>query len=575
MSGISGDGAMTDLAQYFAQALQHYRQGRRGEAESLCRRILAASPDQPQALHLLGAIAVDAGRPADALSALSRAAAAPSRDPAPLQLLATAYLQLGRYAEALAAAEAAIARKPDFAEAYFMLAMALTGAGRRDAAITAFETALRLKPSLRPARHNLAGLLALQDRVPEAAAQYQAALRQDPSDVIAHHELSLLLLRQRRAAEALPHLETAVRLQPDLLRARHNLGSALCAAGRWQDAVDHSAETVRRAPQDAEGHHNLAVLLLLLGRLEEGWPHFEARWELDAVRPFRRPFRQPSWRGQDLSGRTLLVHDEQGFGDTLQLCRYLKLIAPHCRRLIFETRPELLTVMRNSFPLDGLEIRGRTAAYPGVADLPDSDFHAPLMSLPGILGTRLDTIPAAIPYLRATPAKIDAWAARLSGLARPLVGLVWAGQPVNVKDRERSIALARLAPLAQIAGVSFLSLQTGAAAEQAAAPPPGMTLYTVGGELHEFDDTAAVLHAVDLVITVDTATAHLAGAIGKPVWLLNRYISDWRWLLARDDSPWYPTMRIFRQPSWGDWDNVLVQVAEALAAYVATRARNA
>jgi tetratricopeptide (TPR) repeat protein len=527
--------AQERLAKFFADAVGCFRQGRRAEAESLCRRVLALAPDHAQALVLLGRLALDAGRPDDALAPLSRAAALLPGNAVPLQLLGAAYLALRRDREAQGCLERAVALDPSLVQAHVGLAGLFSSQGRMDAAIEAYRTALRL----------------------------------NPDDVFVEHELGVILARLQRAEEAIPHFRACLQRRPDLLRARHNLGSALSAAGRWDEALAEIADTARRAPGDGEARHNLAVTLLRLGRLAEGWPHFEARWQLNAVRPFQRPFAQPQWRGEELSGRILLLHEEQGFGDTLQFCRYIPLLRQGGATLLVEARRELASLLGASFAAEGVTILPRAPDYPGSAGLPVTDYHLPVMSLPGIFGTRLETIPADIPYLRASPAKTDAWAHRLAALPRPRIGLVWAGNKAHSKDSERSIALALLEPLGRIPGAIFLSLQQGDAAAE--IPPPGLVLHEKIGALGDFDETAAVLGAVDLVITVDTAMAHLAGGLGKNIWLLDRHLPDWRWLLDRTDSPWYPTMRIFRQARPGDWGSVVAPVAAALDAYCAGR----
>jgi tetratricopeptide (TPR) repeat protein len=556
------------IARIFADAVQQYRGGRIPEAETRCRDVLALTPDHAGALHLLGMLALMTGRPAEAITPLARAASLRPDQPVLHNLLGAAYLQLNRHAEAIPCLEAALRLKPDFAEAQCALGVALGAQGRRDAAVAAFQAALRLDPSLGQAHFNLAGLFAAHGLPAPAVTHYRAALRLAPDDVVAHNELGILLSRQGEIDASLHHLRTALRLKPGLVKIRHNIGGVLSDSGRWAEALAAYEDAVRAVPDSAEAEHNLAVALLLQGRMTEGWAAFESRWRLDTVARYQRPFPQPPWAGEDLAGRTLLVHEEQGFGDTLQFCRYVPALAERCDRLVFEIRPELVPLLRRSLGSAQLDILPRSARFPGVDGLPATDFHCPLLSVPRILGTIVETIPATVPYLHADPAAVSDWAARLAALPRPRIALVWAGQPALTFDAERSIALAELAPLARVSGVSFVSLQKGPGAAQAAAPPPGLALHDFTSELKDFADSAALLGAIDLVITVDTAAAHLAGGLGKTVWLLNRHWSDWRWLLTRDDSPWYPTLRQFRQPRRDDWTSVVAQVAEALQGYV-------
>jgi Flp pilus assembly protein TadD len=555
------------IALLYAEAVQHYRAGRRAVAETRCGEALKLAPDHVSALHLLGSVMAETGRMNEAIAPLSRAAALRPDHPVLHNLLGTAYLQLGRHAEAIPRLETAIRLKPDFAQAHCSLGVALGARGQRDAAVAAFEAALRFDPGLAQAHFNLAGLYAAYGVPARAIEHYRAALSLGPDDVVAHHELGILLSREQRFDEALHHLRAALNLQPGMAKIRHNIGGVLSAAGRWQEALASYEETARLVPGSAEAEHNLAVALLLNGRLPEGWRAYESRWRLDAVRPYQRPFPQPAWAGEDLTGRSLLVHDEQGFGDTLQFCRFVPALAASATRLVFEVRPELVTLLRQSLPPDRLEILPRDPKFPGVDGLPATDFHIPLLSVPRVLGTRVETIPAGEPYLKADAAASAAWAVRLAALPRPRVALVWAGQKALAFNAERSIALAQLAPLGRISGVTFLSLQMGAESAQAADPPPGLVLHDFTAALNDFADSAAFLSAIDLVITVDTSAAHLAGGLGKPVWLLNRYWSDWRWLLDREDSPWYPTLRQFRQPRRNDWASVVTRVAAALEHY--------
>jgi hypothetical protein len=333
----------------------------------------------------------------------------------------------------------------------------------------------------------------------------------------------------------------------------HRKGRPDLAAAAYRDAI-------RLDPETSEAPNNLAMALLLQGDYAEGWRAHEKRWLSRPLRLGVRPFTQPLWNGE-LGPKRLLIHAEQGLGDTLQFCRYLPLIDPS-HKIVFEVQPPLVQLMRQ---LPGVE-----AVVTRDGPLPDFDAHCPIMSLPFVFKTTLDNIPNQTPYLRADPAKVSGWATRMAPAKGLRVGLVWAGgarpnqpdlEPVN---RRRSMALATFAPLAQTHGVSFVSLQKGPPAAEAHTPPPGMALFDFTDDLHDFTDTAALVETLDLVISVDTAVAHLAAAMGKPVWLLNRHDTCWRWLLNRDDSPWYPTLRLFRQPAPGDWDAVVMDIALAL-----------
>ncbi|HEX3989780.1 MAG TPA: O-linked N-acetylglucosamine transferase, partial [Acetobacteraceae bacterium] len=307
---------------------------------------------------------------------------------------------------------------------------------------------------------------------------------------------------------------------------------------------------------------------ILLGNLPAGLQLHERRWEL-LKGEFQPKSTQPVWLGETcIAGKVLYLHREQGLGDTLQFCRYATMAARAGAQVILEVESTLVR------PISSLQ--GVTRVIAEDDPVPDHDLRCPIMSLPLAFGTTIETIPAEIPYLHADPADAEMWRDRLRGIEGKKVGLVWAGASrtglgagVVAADRRRSIALARLAPVTSVSGCTFFSLQLGAAAEQTKQAPAGMALRDHTGELSDFADTAALVDNLDLVISVDTSTAHLAGAMGKPVWLLNRFDTCWRWFLEREDSPWYPTMRIFRQPYPGDWDHVIRSVASALREFVA------
>jgi hypothetical protein len=316
---------------------------------------------------------------------------------------------------------------------------------------------------------------------------------------------------------------------------------------------------MRLQPEDPGLRVGLGLALLMAGQLEEGWKEFEWRWQTEFLIRRGPHFSVPSWNGEAIGDRAILLFADQGLGDALQFCRYVPQIAACAGRTILAVQPALMRLL---------------SRLPGVSEVidqggrPSVDLWCALMSLPYAVGATLETIPATTPYLTADPADVAHWRARLAGLAGLRVGLCWAGGQFNLgqiqRDRRRSMTLDRLAPLAEISGVQFISLQKGSPAAEAARPPQGMKLHDFTEDLHDFTDTAALIDSLDLVISVDTAVAHLAGALGKPVWLLNRFDTDWRWLQNRDDSPWYPTLRQFRQPTPGDWPSVIGRAQDAL-----------
>jgi tetratricopeptide (TPR) repeat protein len=560
--------AREDVAKLFAEAVRLYRARRLADAEVLCRQVIGLAPDLAVVLHLAGRIALERERPQEAVATLTRAATLQPDDPVLLLLLGTALLQLNRVEDALARFEAVLKLDPNIAEAHCARGVALAQLDRQAPAIAAFSSSLELNPDLPEPHFRLANLYAARRDTTVAISHYRAALRLDPDNAFCHHRLGIALAAAGDKAAALGHFRQAVRLKPNFLEAQYALEGALAVAGRWTETVEGFELWARAEPTSAEAHFHLGVTLLRLGQFEAGWRHFDWHWRRASKAPQLRPFLQPLWRGEDLADRTLLIHDEEGFGDALQFCRYLPLVARRCERIVFEARPELLRLMRRSFESERVAVIPRRG-FPGVDGLPATDYQAPLLSLPGLVGTRLETIPADMPYLRPDPDDVAAWADRLAGLKRPLVALVWAGQKQYLGDAHRSMTLAQLAPLGQIPGPTFLSLQVGPAAAEAADPPPGLVIHDFTREIRDFADSAALLAEIDLLITVDTAAAHLAGALGTKVWLLNRLMSSWRWLLQREDSPWYPSLRQFRQNETGEWDSVIPRVADALAAYAA------
>jgi tetratricopeptide (TPR) repeat protein len=557
------------IDQALAKAVERYENGRLGEAVGICQKLLLISPTHTPSLRLLGTMALQTGHYGDAVDYIGRAAAGHPENADLCHLLSIAQLRLGHLPEATANARRALALGKDRnpAEMHCTLGVALAASGKRDDAAQQFAEALRHEPDRVDAHLNFAAILAERGQWPDAIAHYRAALLHDPGNTVARVDLACALAESGEPDMAAEEEREVQRLAAADPTARQGIGLALITAGRAAEAIAQFRGAVAAEPQSAHAHYGLALALLLLGNLKEGWREYEWRWELAVQKLYARPFRQPQWRGEDLTGRLVVLHAEQGLGDSIHFCRYVPLVAERSAGVCLEAPFELVRLLQLSFAGQKISVRPRMASFPGVGDLPAADFHCPLLSLPDVFGTSLETIPATIPYLRPDPAQAAAWARRFAGLPHPRVGLIWGGRPNNAHDRLRSIALARLAPLAAVAGVSFVSLQKGEAAAQAAAPPPGMALHDVAGDLQDFADTAAAISALDLVITVDTAVAHLAGAMGQRVWVMNRRYTDWRWLLEREDSPWYPSLRLFRQPHHGDWDTVIARVATALQAF--------
>lgn len=466
----------------------------------------------------------------------------------------------GRFPQAEAAYREAVRLDPGYAEAWSNLGLVLQAQRRLADAESCQQQALRLAPDYPEAHNNLGLAQYEQGRVAEAENSFRGALRLRPGYANAMTNLGTALQSLNRLDEAEACYRQALTLGARPAQVLNNLGLLLQERGRPEEAEAACRQSLAHAPGGADARTNLALILLLRGDYEEGWREYEARWEVGSMAA--RGFAQPRWSGdQPLQGKTILLHAEQGFGDTLQFCRYAPLVAQAGGRVVLEVQPALCRLLAS--------LPGVAAIIPAGEALPAFDLHCPLMSLPLAFGTTLHTVPADVPYLRADPSGVAAWRERLAGVPGRRIGLVWGGssrldQPhAAAIDRRRSMPLEALAPLAGVTGCSFVSLQLGAPARQPA--PPGLHLHDPTAELRDWADTAALVAALDLVISVDTAVAHLAAALGKPVWLLNRYDTCWRWLLGRDDSPWYPTLRQFRQPAFGDWATPVARAARALA----------
>jgi hypothetical protein len=355
-------------------------------------------------------------------------------------------------------------------------------------------------------------------------------------------------------------------LAPAFVDAWNNLGLTQIDLNRHGEALTSYGRALALNPEAAETHWNESLCLLQMGRLQAGWRKYEWRWERRRIMASRRGFAQPLWLGDfPIAGKTILLHAEQGLGDTLQFCRYAALVSELGAKVILEVQPELLRLMSTLDGVDQLIEAGDT--------LPPFDCHCPLLSLPLALKTDLGTIPAATPYLFAESGAVREWRERVEADAqgRVKVGIVWAGgnrphvAELRKNDARRSVTLARLAPILDVPGVQFFSLQKGPAAQQLTASEWSARVIDYTEELRDFADTAALVANLDLVISVDTSTAHLAGALDRPVWILNRFDTCWRWMLERSDTPWYPHARLFRQPALGDWDSVMKAVSAALA----------
>jgi tetratricopeptide (TPR) repeat protein len=471
----------------------------------------------------------------------------------------------GQTSEAAACYRRALQIDPEFKEAWMNLGLVAQALGQMEEAQDCQRQALRLDPELADAHNNLGMAHFTVGRLAEAENCFRAALRLNSGHANATLNLGSVRTLENHPEEAEGLFRRSLALGADPVRANSNLALALMQQVRPEEAEACCRDALALQPAYPEARANLALALLTMGRLAEGWQAYEARWEVEATLAPLPDMPQPRWTGQPLNGETVLLYAEQGYGDTLQFCRYAPMVAAAGGRVVLVVPKALCQLMTS--------LEGVAAVLPdeGVL-LPPFDYHCPLLSLPFAFGTTLETIPDTTPYLHA---HASGWAATLDELPGLKIGLVWAGksrtaQPHAVSiDKRRSMRLADMAPLFSVPGCSFVSLQLGQPASQAQHLPPGMELHDFTDRLGNWAETADLLCGLDLVITVDTAVAHLAGALGKPVWMLNRFDSCWRWLVGRDDTPWYPSMRQFRQTSPGDWAAVIERVRQALAGLMA------
>ena len=466
---------------------------------------------------------------------------------------ALTHFQAGRLHEAEMVCRDILLVAPHHVDSLHLLGLIAHQTGHNDQAAGLFTQAIKQAPAIAELHWNLGSVLRTAGRTDDALASFRKALRLKPDSVDMHRKLGDVLRDLGRPEEALGRYQKAIQLKPQDAEAHHNLALAHKTLGRTKIALEGFYESVRLAPNHPQAHYNLGIMLLLAGRLEEGWREYEWRWRMPTFK--RRDCVQPVWGGEPLQGRTLLIHAEQGFGDTIQFCRFVPPLARDNDIILQVPQPVMRLLSRP-------ENMGRL--IPPGKETPPFDLYCSLMSLPALLDISSADLPAATPYLAADPAEVARWRQRLAGYAGLHVGLAWAGSVACAADEQRSMTLDQLAGLAGLPAVTFVSLQKGRDGASDGAPMPGMLDWTE--ELDDFADTAGLIGALDLVISVDTAVVHLAGALGKPVWLLNRFDPCWRWQLEREDSPWYPTLRQFRQSRMGDWDDVIGRVRTALAA---------
>lgn len=507
---------MTNVAATVENAIAMHKAGRAAEAEALCREVLRQDPGNFNALHLAGVIALQNGAPQRAVDLIGAALRAYSDMPQAYNNLAAALIHLKDYDAALRNCDHALALNPQFPGAYNNRGTALRGLKRPAEALQAYDQA--------------------------------AALRPDDPEILNNRGVALSELGRNREAE--DNYARAVALRPNYPPAHHNRGTNLRQLHRHAEALACFARVTALDPNYGDSHWEAALTRLQIGDFANGWSGYEWRWQAPTLGVTMRGFAQPQWRGDEaLGGETILAHSEQGLGDTIQFCRYAALLADKGARVILEVQKPLVDLLTGLAGVAAIVAQGEV--------LPAFDLHCPMMSLPLAFKTNIDTIPAPSAYLHAPPEKIDRWRTMLGEKSRPRIALAWSGNPAHRDDHNRSIPLRDFVAMLP-GGYDYISLQTDLRPGDDAVlrTRPDIRCPAIGG----FTDTAALCALADVVLTVDTSIAHVAGGLGRPVWILLPFTPDWRWLLERTDSPWYPSATLYRQPAAGDWKSVFTQV---------------
>lgn len=620
-------GLHRSMTEILASGIRFHQAGDFAKAESMYRQILHAEPGHADALHLIGVIAHQTGKNWTAVEYIEKAIAINPSTPYYHNNLGNALLNLRKTDEAVESFNEAIRLKPDYFEAYNNLGNAFKEQGRENEAVEQFQISIRLNPEYEVAHNNLANLLKdigrpdeavgyyqsavklkpdfaeayfnlgaafiALDNYNKAVEQYRRAIKLKPDYADAYNNLGNILKKQKKYNDAVLHYKKAIAVKSDFAEAYNNLGDAYRLQGRLDEALELCRKATRLQPYNekfyvnfgntlydrgdfqeaerqfqkainlkpdfADAHFNKGIALLLRSEFEKGWREYEWRFQSREISQNigYRNTDIPVWDGSMLNGKTILVRSEQGLGDHIQFVRYMPVLKERGGRVVFECRKELMRLFEDYTGIDILIEESRSNE-----SVPAPDVCVQLLNLPSILNTTLDTIFADVPYLRVATEAVSKWRSKIDGKAFK-VGLAWSGNPAHKNDHNRSCRFSDFTPMGNVPGVAFYSLQKEGIDENDELCS-AMHVKDIGRYLDDFHDTAAVIENLDLVISVDTSVVHVAGALGKPVWTLLPFVPDWRWMLEREDTPWYPTMRLFRQPAYGDWKSVINKVADEL-----------
>jgi tetratricopeptide (TPR) repeat protein len=516
-------------------------------------RALGLRPDDAQALIIRIKILLNMGRHSEALFDLHKAKQQ-SESISILNFCGSAFGRLQQHEDALSCFERVLRLQPGNFDAHFNIGTALYQLDRYEEALTAFDRAIAVRPDSAIAFRSRGNSLLAAMQYQAAAAAFDKALELSPDDAQSLSARGAALMWLGRHHQALADIGRALEIAPDYPDALVNRGLLMAQLDRYEEALASYERAQLVQPDNALAHFNEAVAHLILGRFHDGLKKYEWRWKLKDFAQQRRDFEAPLWQGQNpIAGKAVLLHAEQGLGDAIQFMRYAPVAARHGARVILEVPPLLAGLAKTLAGVARVVVRGES--------LPAFELHCPLASLPLAFQATPDAIPADVPYLRAPSDRIAAWRNRLANPTRK-VGLAWLSRPI---PPGRSIPLASLAPLFSLPDVEFVSLQHEVSEDDLELLNKNAKVRHFGSEIADFCETAALVSGLDLVVTVDTVFAHLAGALGKPVWVLLSFSPHWSWFLHRDDSPWYPTARLFRQPVHGDWASVIADVRRELA----------
>ncbi len=604
-------------------AIEKHIAGNLQEAEAIYQSILKEQPDEPDALHLLGLLAHQVGNNAASVDLIERAISVRNDVPDFYFHCGSAYQALDRRDLAIKRYEQALAINPDYFDVLNNLGLLLHGMGQLKEATRRYEQALAVNPNFAEAYNNLGNIIQEMNRPDEAIRRYEQALAIDPDYAEAHNNLGLSLLKSDSHAEAVSHFKRAlilnpdyaeahnnlansfqesklfekaiyhyeqainikpdyaeahnnlglvlqkkelrddainyykkaINIKPDYAEAHYNLGNILQEEVELKEAVYHYEQAINIKPDYAEAHYNLGFANLLNGSLEKGWDHYEWRYKTPEHKSITRNFSQPQWDGSSLNNQTILLHAEQGLGDTIQFIRYLPMIAEAGGKIIVECDPGLIHLFTDY---------AKIATFIGKGEpIPDFDVHSSLMSLPKIFGTSYESIPSDTNYINSNSRLVSSWKERLSGTNTFNVGIFWQGNKNYNRDKSRSIPLKQFEAILTVEKTEFVSLQKGDGQEQISENGFSHLISDYTSEMdneEKFADTVAIINSLDLIIGTDTSIIHLAGAMGKPTWILLAYHPDWRWMLNIESSPWYPTMKLFRQQKKDDWESVINRV---------------